>query len=154
MTFTTDPGAKIGAVAAALVTALGGIDDVTLLDYDPGISGVQDTLTGGVGEVTGRSTEPLQRGRTLSYRDWPQQWAVRIYVHLDDPSVAWASARKAMGQALNSLDSDFTLGGEVQEAAVTSYSITPSDRFDSPARRLLIVELTVSVFTRMSDPSN
>lgn len=154
MAVTTDPGLKLGAIAAAIVTALGGVDDVTILDYDPGVEGVQVTRGTpiiGVGDVAGNGTGLDEAGHALGHRDWNQVWTVRIYTKLDDPSSDWAVARRLMGEAINSLDTDHTLGGEVREMTIGDWSIEPTDP-DDTATRMLVGELRIPVITLMSDP--
>ena len=151
MGFTTDPGAKIGAIAAALAEALGGIDDARVLTYDPGIEGIHDDLVIGVGDVVVEQTEIDGAGRQLGRRDWVMRWTVRVYVFLDDPATAWQKARSALGQALNSLDADHTLGGEAREVTVTGFTLEPTQP-EEASRRLLIGEMDVAVLTLMPDP--
>lgn len=153
MPFTTDPGEKLGAIAAALVQALGGVEGMRVLTYDPGVEGVQASMTMGVGDVTGRGTGVGEQGIQLGTRLWDQVWTVRFYVFLDDPPTAWAQARKAMGQAINSIDSDHRLAGEVRETTVDDWSIEATTP-EEGSRRMLVGELRVPVQVLMTDPEH
>jgi hypothetical protein len=150
VTFTTDPDAKIGAIAAALAVALGGVD-ATVLTYDPGVEGVQQFPVVGVGDVAVEQTGLDESGHQLGRRDWLMRWTVRVYVALDDPAAAWASARSLLGQALYSIDNDHTLGGEAREVTTGSFTLEPSQP-EETSRRMLVGELEVFALTLMPDP--
>lgn len=151
MPFTSDPGEKIGAVAAALVTALGGVEDARILAYDPGVEGIQDFPCVGVGDVAVEQTGLDEPGHQLGRRDWLMRWTVRVYVALDDPTTAWTQARRILGEALNSLDTDSTLGGEVREMTTGAFTLEPTQP-EEASRRMLVGELEVLVLTLMPDP--
>lgn len=153
MTFTSDAGLKLTAVADAIAAGLGGVEDARVVTYDPGIEGIQDDLVIGVGDVSVQQTGVDEPGHQLARRDWLMQWTVRIYVFLDDPATAWAKARKAVGQAIASLDADHTLGGEAREITTANFTLEPSQP-EEASRRLLVGELEVLVLTLMPDPEH
>lgn len=142
MPFTSDPAAKLGAIAAALATAFGAIDGLTVLDYDP-IGAAISSPTLAIGDVEGGSTDVMQADHELGFRDWPERWSIALYVFLDAPDVAYALARSLIGEAIAALDMDPTLGGEVREASLTSFRIEPNE--PDSVRRMLIGYLTVSL---------
>ena len=142
MTFTTDPSLKLQAIAAALATTFGAIDDLTVLSYEPtGAAITHGTVT--IGTVGGGSTQLREADYELGFRDWPQRWTVRLHVGYQAPEVNWAEARGWMGRLIATLDMDPHLGGEVREASVTDYSLELNDPEETT--RWIVGEITVSV---------
>ncbi len=146
---STDPAAKLTAIADAIGTALGGIPDATVITYDPiGTEIVSGTIAIGsvVSSVRADIDEPEQQQGSTTF---VQEWEVRLYVVVVDPATSWATARSMMGQVVAAIDGQWRLGGEVQEAKVREFSIEPGDP-DLP-RRLVIGTATVRVKYLMPD---
>lgn len=146
---TTDPALKLGQVADAIALALSGIPEMTVLPYDP-IGQEITSSTFAIGAVVSSTRADIdeseqQQGSTT----FVQEWEGRLYVVVDDPATAWATARSLMGQVVAAIDGQWRLGGEVQEAKVRDFSIEPSDP-DVP-RRLVIGTATVRVKYLMPD---
>lgn len=150
MPFTTDPGLKFGAVAAAIAQAFDGIDDVQVYDYDPLAAELpQRSICVGAHETARTDLEdPEQR---LGRVDFDDEWEVTLYVRIETTSEAWRSARSILGQMVAAIDDDVQLGGQVQEARLTSSSLAPEEADQGPRR--LIGTCTVAVKYLMPDPT-
>jgi hypothetical protein len=151
MPFTTVPGAKLGAVAAALAQAFEGIDGVAILDHDP-LAGEIASPCIAVGELEIDRTELGDPERRLGAKDWTAVWTVRLYVRLDSGAApAWATARSLLGQMIAALDFDPVLGGEVEEARLLSSSLGPNEA-DLERVPQLVGECSVGTDFLMSNP--
>jgi hypothetical protein len=147
MPFTTDPGQKIGAIAAALAQTLDAIDGLTALAYDP-IGQEIPQVTACVSSSTLGRTELGEAEARLGRDDWGFDLQVRLYHPLDDPEADWASARQLVGEIVAAVDRDYQLSGEVREAKVTTADLRPSEPEESTPRKL-IGDLTVQAIALM-----
>lgn len=150
MPFTTDPGAKLGAVAGAIADAFSGLTDVTVLSYEP-IGSEIPTRTICVGAHESSRTEIDEAEQRLGRDDWDDEWSVTLYIRVEDAEAAWTAGRSLLGQMTSAIDFDVDLGGEVQEARLVSSSLALDEADQGP--RLLIGTCTVAVRYLMPDPT-
>lgn len=146
---STDPAAKLQAIADALALALTAVADVTVLSYDPiGAEIVGSTIA--VGGMVADRTDIEEAEQRQGFVDWIQNWTVMLYVPLDAPDTAWPEARRCIGLMIASIDGQPQLGGEVQESKLVEHSLVPSDP-EEGRRRQLVGTATVRVKCLMPD---
>lgn len=146
MTATTDPGEKLGAVARALATAFGRIDNVAVFDHEP-VGSELPTPCILIGTPELQRSEIDDSERQLGSDDWRQSWAVTLQVAMHEPADAQADIRRLLGEMVYELDADWTLGGECVEARLVAGRIGYGDAARNP--RLLIAECDVQVLSLM-----
>jgi hypothetical protein len=151
MPFTTDPGAKLQAIAAALADAFASIDEVTALSYEPLGDADIDPPFIAVGPVETARIDPLEAETRLGRVDWDDVWTVRLYVQVDDSETAWLQARRILGWMRAVIDDDFQLGGQVQQASLVRADLAPDEATENAPRRL-IGECEVAVKYLMPSP--
>ena len=95
-------------VAEALTRTLGAIDGVPVFDHEPREIPLPAITIDGPVEV--RRSGVDQAESQLGANDHYVMWAVRIYVALDDPQVAERERRTLLGQLIDVLDANQTLG--------------------------------------------
>ncbi len=148
MPTTLNHADKLGAVAAAIVTALSGIEGLTAYDHEPAGELAYPALT--VGAVTLERVSLEEPEHHLGVDDWLQTWSLTLMVLYDGDESQWATARRLIGEVARAIDFDPHLGGEAREARLVSAEAGYNDP-DSP-RRMIVVECEVEVLSLMPDP--
>ncbi len=143
---TTDPGAKLGAIAAALATCFGRIDGVAVFDHEP-VGSELPTPCILIGTPELQRSEIDDSERQLGSDDWRQSWAVTLQVSMHEPAEAQADIRRLLGEMVYELDADWTLGGEAVEARLVAGRVGYGDAARNP--RLIIAECDVQVLSLM-----
>ena len=131
----------ISDVVAALVTRFSTISGLKVYDYE---NREPDTLPAlMIGRHVVERTPPDAYEPQLGSTGWTITYDVKLYVALDDPSTAFASARTLTGQAIGAIDAQRGLGldGVVIDASMTSADMG----FTGPEahRQMVIVECAV-----------
>lgn len=138
--------AKLGAIAAALARAFEPIPEVAVYEHEP-VGTEMDLPAITIGTVALQRTEIDEPERQLASDDWRQSWSVTLLVAMHDPEVASARTRRIIGEMVEAIDLDHTLGGEAVEARLTAATQGYGPEDHDP--RLIVVECDVQVLALM-----
>lgn len=135
-TFTTDPALKLGAVRAAIATAIGSIDDLTVIpNMNVGPEMPLPSATVYTGRLRRAGLE--QAEHQLPKDDWFMTHWISVFVRLTDSATADAEMDGLVGSVIAAIDFDWQLDGEVREARAVEAVIEPTDPADSRPRLLV-----------------
>lgn len=145
---TTDPPAKLGAIAHAIRQALAPVA-ADVYAYEP-IGADHDLPAIYVADVTLERSELGALEDQLGADDWLSTWTIVAHVPLEDPESSTAAARALVGQVVAALDADWRLGEEAIESRAISAELGPNTQ--NPQRPLIVAEMQCVVLSLMPRP--